>query len=40
VYIKAIWDAITKSEWTQKYGYGGSAEYDLRSGRGRYSPAR
>ena len=34
VYIKAspqaIWDAITKPEWTQRYGYGGSVEYDLR----------
>ena len=39
VYIKAtpeaIWDAITKPEWTQKYGYRGIAEYDLRPG-GRY----
>jgi uncharacterized protein YndB with AHSA1/START domain len=39
VYIKAtpqaIWDAITKPEWTQKYGYGGIAEYDLRPG-GKY----
>jgi uncharacterized protein YndB with AHSA1/START domain len=36
VYIKAtpeaIWDAITKPEWTQRYGYGGSAEYELRPG--------
>ncbi|MGH2659489.1 MAG: SRPBCC domain-containing protein [Actinomycetota bacterium] len=36
VYIKAtpqaIWDAITKPEWTQKYGYRGIAEYDLRPG--------
>jgi uncharacterized protein YndB with AHSA1/START domain len=36
VYIKApaqaIWDAITKPEWTERYGYGGSAEYDLRPG--------
>ena len=36
VYIKAtpqaIWDAITKPEWTQKYGYTGLAEYDLRPG--------
>ncbi|MCW2631101.1 MAG: hypothetical protein JWR88_63 [Pseudonocardia sp.] len=34
VYIKAtpqaIWDAITKPEWTERYGYGGKAEYDLR----------
>jgi uncharacterized protein YndB with AHSA1/START domain len=36
VYIKAtpqaIWDAITKPEWTQRYGYHGVAEYDLRPG--------
>jgi uncharacterized protein YndB with AHSA1/START domain len=36
VYIKAspeaIWDAITKPEWTRKYGYGGNANYDLRAG--------
>jgi uncharacterized protein YndB with AHSA1/START domain len=36
VYIKAtpqtIWDAITTPEWTQRYGYGGRAEYDLRPG--------
>jgi uncharacterized protein YndB with AHSA1/START domain len=36
VYIKAtpeaIWDAITKPEWSQRYGYGGSVEYDLRPG--------
>ena len=36
VFIKAtpqaIWDAITKPEWTQRYGYGGSADYDLRPG--------
>jgi uncharacterized protein YndB with AHSA1/START domain len=42
VYIKAtpeaIWDAITKPEWTEKYGYGGLASYDLRPG-GRYSVA-
>ncbi len=34
VYIKAtpeaIWEAITKPEWTQRYGYGGCVEYDLR----------
>jgi uncharacterized protein YndB with AHSA1/START domain len=32
VYIKAtpqaIWDSITSPEWTQKYGYGGRAEYE------------
>jgi uncharacterized protein YndB with AHSA1/START domain len=36
VYIKAspqaIWDAITQPEWTQRYGYRGVAEYDLRPG--------
>ena len=36
VYIKAtpqaIWDAITKPEWTEKYGYAGLVEYDLRPG--------
>ena len=29
---EAIWDAITLSEWTQRYGYGGNVEYDLRPG--------
>ncbi len=37
VYIKAtpeaIWDAITKPEWTERYGYGGRGNYDLRPGR-------
>ena len=32
VFIKAtpqaIWDAITRPEWTERYGYGGRAEYD------------
>jgi uncharacterized protein YndB with AHSA1/START domain len=36
VFIKAtpeaIWDAITKPEWTQRYGYQAIAEYDLRPG--------
>lgn len=36
IYIKApaqaIWDAITKPEWVEKYGYGGSVEYDLKPG--------
>jgi uncharacterized protein YndB with AHSA1/START domain len=36
VYIKAspqaIWDAITNPEWTERYGYGGRVEYDLRPG--------
>ena len=36
IYIKAtpqaIWDAITKPEWTERYGYGGRVEYDLRPG--------
>jgi uncharacterized protein YndB with AHSA1/START domain len=30
---EAIWNAITKPEWTDRYGYGGTAEYDLRPGR-------
>ena len=36
VYIKAspqaVWDAITKPEWTERYGYGSRVEYDLRPG--------
>ena len=32
VFIKAtpeaIWDALTRPEWTERYGYGGRAEYD------------
>ena len=36
VYIKAtpqaIWDAITKPEWSERYGYPGRGEYDLRPG--------
>ncbi len=36
VYIKAtpqaVWEAITKPEWTKKYGYAPLVEYDLRSG--------
>ena len=36
VYIKAspeaIWDAITKPEWTERYGYRGRTEFDLRPG--------
>jgi len=36
IYIKAtpqtIWDAITKSEWTEKYGYGGRSEITLTPG--------
>ncbi|HJR26788.1 MAG TPA: SRPBCC domain-containing protein [Acidimicrobiales bacterium] len=36
VYIKAtpeaIWQAITDPEWTNRYGYGGYARYDLREG--------
>ncbi|MGO9984796.1 MAG: SRPBCC domain-containing protein [Rhodomicrobium sp.] len=27
---QAIWDAITKPEWTERYAYGGRAEYDLK----------
>ena len=36
VYIKAtpqaIWNAITKPEWTEKYGYAPLVEYELRPG--------
>ena len=32
---QAIWDAITKPEWIEKYGYCARAEYDLRAG-GKY----
>jgi uncharacterized protein YndB with AHSA1/START domain len=36
VYIKAsaqaIWDAITKPEWTERYGYTGLVDFDLKPG--------
>jgi uncharacterized protein YndB with AHSA1/START domain len=36
VYIRstpqAIWNAITDPDWTERYGYGGRAEFDLRPG--------
>jgi uncharacterized protein YndB with AHSA1/START domain len=36
VYIKAtpeqVWEAITKPEWTDRYGYGGLTDYDLTPG--------
>jgi uncharacterized protein YndB with AHSA1/START domain len=36
VYIRAtpeaIWTAITDPEWTERYGYGARAEYDLQPG--------
>ena len=36
VYIRAtpeaIWEAITRPEWSRRYGYGGDVEYDLRPG--------
>jgi uncharacterized protein YndB with AHSA1/START domain len=36
VYIRAtperVWKAITSSEWTERYGYGGGVDYDLRPG--------
>jgi uncharacterized protein YndB with AHSA1/START domain len=36
VYIRAtpqaIWDAITNPDWSERYGYGGRVEYDLRPG--------
>jgi len=33
---QAIWDAITLPEWTEKYGYGGRVDYEMKAG-GRYS---
>ncbi|MBG6134967.1 uncharacterized protein YndB with AHSA1/START domain [Longispora fulva] len=38
---QAVWDAITKPEFTERFGYGGRADYDLRPGgayRGFASP--
>ena len=32
---QAVWDAITMTEWTKRYGYGTGAEYELFPG-GRY----
>lgn len=36
VYIKApaatVWEAITTSEYTERWGYGGAVEYDMRPG--------
>lgn len=36
VYIKApaqrVWEAITSPEWTDRYGYGGTTEYEFRPG--------
>ena len=36
VYIRTtperVWDAITKPEWTERYGYQGVADYELRVG--------
>jgi uncharacterized protein YndB with AHSA1/START domain len=29
---EVIWDAITKSEWTERYGYRGRVDYELRPG--------
>jgi len=32
---QAIWDAITKPEWSERYAYEGRVEYDLKAG-GKY----
>jgi uncharacterized protein YndB with AHSA1/START domain len=36
IYIKAkpqaIWDAITKPEWSERYAYGGRVSYELKKG--------
>ena len=29
---KAVWDAITRPEWTRRYGYQAPSEYELRPG--------
>jgi uncharacterized protein YndB with AHSA1/START domain len=29
---EAIWEAITEPEWTERYGYRGRSEYELRPG--------
>ena len=29
---RAVWDAITTPEWTERYGYGGAVEYELKKG--------
>jgi len=29
---EAIWEAITSPEWSDRFGYGGTVEYDLRPG--------
>ena len=29
---QAIWDAITKPEWSEKYAYGGRVHYELKAG--------
>ena len=29
---QAIWDAITKPEWSERYAYGGRVHYDLKAG--------
>jgi uncharacterized protein YndB with AHSA1/START domain len=33
---QVIWDAITNPEWSERYAYGGRADYELRAG-GRFS---
>ena len=35
-HAQAIWDAITKGDWTDRYGYGGRVQYDLKAG-GKYA---
>jgi uncharacterized protein YndB with AHSA1/START domain len=29
---QAVWDAITTPEWTERYGYGGTVEYEMKQG--------
>ena len=33
---QAIWDALTRPEWTERYGYGGRVSYEMKAG-GRFS---
>src|SRR5262245_8433903 len=29
---QAIWDALTRPEWTERYGYGGRVSYEMKAG--------
>ncbi|HEY0393075.1 MAG TPA: SRPBCC domain-containing protein, partial [Candidatus Elarobacter sp.] len=36
---EAVWDAITKPEWTRRYGFGGEVVYELHPGGAYRAPA-